>query len=79
VTWIAVDTVKRPQQLISGVGYLCFIFILFITSKYPDRVRRTMKITHVLAIFFNETKFDLQEMLIIWYVLDTLKYLQKIC
>lgn len=38
-TWIGVDTSKRPQQLISGGGYLVFIFGLFITSKHPNRVR----------------------------------------
>ncbi|XP_076824620.1 solute carrier family 28 member 3-like isoform X1 [Clavelina lepadiformis] len=38
-TWIALDTAKRPiNQIISGVGYLVFVFGLFITSKYPNRV-----------------------------------------
>uniref|UniRef100_F6TJL2 Sodium/nucleoside cotransporter n=1 Tax=Ciona intestinalis TaxID=7719 RepID=F6TJL2_CIOIN len=37
-TWIAIDTSKRPEQLISGAGYLVFLFGLFITSKYPSRV-----------------------------------------
>jgi len=36
--WIVFDTSKRPEQLFSGLGYLVFIFCLFITSKYPDRV-----------------------------------------
>jgi len=36
--WIALDTSKRPEQLISGAGYLVFLFGLFVTSKYPDRV-----------------------------------------
>jgi len=36
--WIGLDTVRRPNQLISGAGYLVFLFGLFITSKYPDRV-----------------------------------------
>nr|CAB3266200.1 sodium/nucleoside cotransporter 1-like [Phallusia mammillata] len=36
--WIALDTSKRPEQLVSGGGYLVFLFGLFITSKYPDRV-----------------------------------------
>nr|XP_009860473.1 sodium/nucleoside cotransporter 1-like isoform X1 [Ciona intestinalis] len=38
-TWIAIDTSKRPEQLISGAGYLVFLFILFLTSKHPERVR----------------------------------------
>ncbi|XP_078492520.1 sodium/nucleoside cotransporter 1-like isoform X2 [Ciona intestinalis] len=37
-TWIAIDTSKRPEQLISGAGYLVFLFGLFVTSKYPSRV-----------------------------------------
>jgi len=37
-TWIALDTSKRPEQLISGAGYIVFVFGLFLTSKHPDRV-----------------------------------------
>nr|XP_039269229.1 sodium/nucleoside cotransporter 1-like [Styela clava] len=38
-TWIALDTSKRPQQLISMAGYIVFVFCLFLASKYPARVR----------------------------------------
>ncbi|XP_076825166.1 sodium/nucleoside cotransporter 1-like [Clavelina lepadiformis] len=38
IIWIAVDTSKRPRQIISGLGYLVVLFGLFITSKYPDKV-----------------------------------------
>ncbi|XP_076824625.1 sodium/nucleoside cotransporter 1-like [Clavelina lepadiformis] len=37
--WIALDTSKRPSQLISGAGYFIFLFGIFLTSKHPDRVR----------------------------------------
>ncbi|XP_039269230.2 sodium/nucleoside cotransporter 2-like [Styela clava] len=38
-TWIALDTSKRPNQLISLAGYVIFVFCLFVSSKYPHRVR----------------------------------------
>jgi len=38
-TWIALDTSKRPDQLVSGAGYFVFIFGLFLTSKHPSKVR----------------------------------------
>jgi len=37
-TWIALDTSKRPDQLISGGGYLVFLLGLFITSNNPKKV-----------------------------------------
>nr|XP_039263313.1 sodium/nucleoside cotransporter 1-like [Styela clava] len=36
--WIIFDTSKRPFQLISMVGYLVFLFILFVFSKTPEHV-----------------------------------------
>lgn len=37
--WIIFDTMKRPEQLISGVGYFVFLAVLFVCSKYPQDVR----------------------------------------
>uniref|UniRef100_H2ZLR9 Sodium/nucleoside cotransporter n=1 Tax=Ciona savignyi TaxID=51511 RepID=H2ZLR9_CIOSA len=38
-TWIALDTSKRPEQLISGAGYFVMLLGLFVTSKYPNQVK----------------------------------------
>lgn len=37
-TWIALDTSKRPNQLISMAGYIVIVLLLFLGSKYPGQV-----------------------------------------
>ncbi|XP_078423898.1 solute carrier family 28 member 3-like isoform X2 [Cetorhinus maximus] len=40
ILWLALDTAKQDSnQLISFVGLLLFIILLFIFSKYPEKVR----------------------------------------
>lgn len=36
--WIALDTMKRPEQLVSAAGYLACLLLLFITSVKPSHV-----------------------------------------
>ncbi|XP_076825301.1 sodium/nucleoside cotransporter 1-like [Clavelina lepadiformis] len=38
IVWIVLDTSKRPRQFIPCMGYFVFIFVLFVTSKYPSKV-----------------------------------------
>jgi len=37
--WIALDTMKRPEQLVSAAGYLACLLLLFITSVKPSHVK----------------------------------------
>ena len=39
VTTVVLDNLGKPQNLISGLGYVVIIFLTFITSKHPSRVR----------------------------------------
>uniref|UniRef100_A0A4W3J574 Sodium/nucleoside cotransporter n=1 Tax=Callorhinchus milii TaxID=7868 RepID=A0A4W3J574_CALMI len=38
VAWLAIDTAKRPEQLISFGGLCMFIIILFVFSSHPGQV-----------------------------------------
>ena len=50
-TWIGLVTSKNPEQLISGGGYILLLFLLFVTSKHPDKVRVNDYFIFILLIF----------------------------
>ena len=52
-TWIALETSKAPNQLVSGAGYIVFIFLLFLISKYPDKVNFNRKTLQFFKIYFD--------------------------
>ena len=40
ISWLAYDIYKenKYEQLISGAGYIVFMFMLWLVSKYPTKV-----------------------------------------
>lgn len=60
VAWLAVDTSKRPEQLISFGGICMFIVILFLSSAHRTAVRvMSLTVRGVLIdpFLYNGTPF----------------------
>lgn len=57
VTWLAVDTSKRPEQLISFGGVCLFVLLLFLTSAHRTEVSFAKKSRLRRAVAVDDEPF----------------------
>lgn len=64
VTWLAVDTSKRPQQLISFGGVCLFVLLLFLLSAHRTAVSLPASVLSVQSCR-GDNRFDIRRGIIV--------------